>query len=171
MSQYTDKLTTLMKEAPDTVSNIEGSIAQIEVQVDDLTKERDAIQNGVCGNAETEATDYLENTVAPAEGGYMYYGPNYGAIDYDDGGITDWEVRDATTHLPIYTYTPGDYPDLDELVDDFAFGNDYITRPLTTGATYGLNPNISSLNDATAMLNENADKVADSVAVFNKYAT
>lgn len=173
MSQDTDRLQTMAKVAPDIVSDIEGSIATVETGIEDLTKEKDSIENGVCGGSKTDAIDIIENTILPDKGGdHVFYGPTFGVIGWSPlGNLTDWEIRDATSVIPIYVYTPGDYPDLDILVDDYSFGNDYLTRPLTTGASYGLNPSIDSLEVAKDLLNENADKVANSVAVFNRYAT
>ena len=187
MSQNTDRLTTMIKTAPDQVGQIEGSISQVEDNIEALQKEQSAIQDGVCGTTETDAIDILENTILIDKGGdYVSYGGNFGTINWDPlGNLTDWEIiklipapppvppapPDPDIPTPIYTYTPGDYPDLDQWVEDFAFGNDYLTRPPITGATYGIIPRISSLSNAANLLNENADKVGDSVAVFNRYAT
>ena len=172
MSLYTDRLKIMEKNAPDQVGQIEASISQVENQIDALTKEKEAIDLGMCKPAQADATDFLETTVIGDKGGYMYYGPTYGTISWSPlGNLTDWEVRDSTSHVPIYTYTPGDYTVLDGLVEDYEFGNDYLTRPPITGASYGIIPKISSLTSAANILNENADKVAESVGVFNKYAT
>jgi len=172
MSQDTDRLKTMAKVAPDIVENIEGSIATVESSIDDLTKQKDSIENGVCGTAKTDAIDIIENTILIDKGGdHVDYGPTFGIIQWSpSGNLTDWEIKDAT-NVTIYTYTPADYPDLDQWVDDYSFGNDYLTRPLTTGASYGINDSIASLETAKDLLNENADKVADSQAVFNRYAT
>ena len=172
MSQNTDRLSIMQKAAPDQVGSIEGSISQVEGNIDALTKEKEAIQDGVCGTTETDAIDILENTILPDKGGdHVAYGSNFGQINWDPlGNLTDWEIQDAL-NVPIYTYVQGDYPDLDQWVEDFAFGNDYLTRPPITGATYGIIPKIGSLTSAANILNENADKVGDSVAVFNRYAT
>jgi len=151
-------------------------------EIDELTKDRNAIQNGVCGNAEQEARDILENIILVDKGGDdVVYGSTFGTIGFGTGNITDWEIVTITVPVPppvlppvvtpIYTYTPGDYPDLDQLVTDYAFGNDYITRPLTDGATYGLNPTISLLNIGKDILEENKDKVDESIDVFEDYAT
>jgi prefoldin subunit 5 len=183
MSQDTDRLKTMAKVAPDQVSAIEDSISTVETSIEDLTKEKDSIENGVCGISTTDAVDIIENTILVDKlGDYVSYGSNFGAINWDpSGNLTDWEIIQNITPTPppilppvptvIYTYTPGDYPELDQLVEDFDFGNDYLTRPLTDGASYGLNDSISSLESAKDLLNENADKVADSQAVFNRYAT
>jgi hypothetical protein len=175
MTQETDRLKTMAKNAPDQVAKIESSIASVESTIEDITKEKDAIQDGVCGNSKTEAIDIIENTIFPDKqtdpGDYVDYGPTFGVIQWDPlGNLTDWAIKDSTGN-EIYSYTPGDYIDLDDLVADYTFGNDYLTRPPTTGASYGLIPKISSLTNAANLLNENADKVADSQAVFSKYAT
>jgi hypothetical protein len=315
MSQNTDRLTTLVKTAPDRVEQIEGSISQVEDNIEALQKEQAAIEDGVCGNAETDMTNYLNTTkLAEIQGSYppeftwdsrqdvsnwtvtqgswlpgsseyvsdsttgsiyleelgtwvtnyrpskirithnyvgglemiltdkntdiiaqdvslnsgeeiditwgnydmdnlflnkfsqsyeiqniefyikisdsvyIVYGGAYGTIDYTTGNITDWEYRQdnlvPTPSIPPalpgppvpayyvrYEYTPGDDTTIDDLVADYSFGNDYLTRPPITGATYGIIPRIGSLTNAANILNENADKVGDSVAVFNKYAT
>ena len=201
MSQNTDRLTTMAKVAPDQVGQIEGSIAQVESSIDSLGKEASAITDGVCGGAETDMTTYLDGpkltalqviwpevpgTLGPL---YIVYGGTYGLIDYTTGNITDWEYRqDNLVPIPPvppevvpgppdpeyyvrYVFTPGDDSMIDGWNDDYSFGNDYLTRPLDTGASYGLLPKIGSLQNAANLLNENADKIGDSVAVFNKYKT
>lgn len=175
MTQETDRLKTMAKNAPGQVAKIENSIAQVDATVESLTKEATAIKEGVCDNAKTEATDIINNTIFPDKstdpGDYVDLGPTFGVIQWDPlGNLTDWTIKDSTGN-EIYSYTPGDYLDLDDLVADYAFGNDYLTRPPTTGATYGLYPKIASLGTAAALLESNADKVADSQAVFERYAT
>jgi hypothetical protein len=175
MTQETDRLKTMAKNAPAQVGKIEGSISQVEATTEDLTKQKEAIEDGVCGNSKTEAIDIIENTIFPAEKtdptDTLEYGATFGIIQWEPAGnLTDFEIKDESGNT-VYSYTGGDYPDLDDLVDDYAFGNDYLTRPPTTGATYGLIPKIASLNTAANLLNENADKVADSQAVFERYAT
>ena len=93
MSLYTDRLKIMEKNAPSQVGQIEGSIAQVEAQYEALNKEKEAIQLGMCEPATAEATDFLDTTVIADKGGYMYYGPNYGTIDYANGNLTDWEVH------------------------------------------------------------------------------
>jgi len=173
MSEYTNRLTEMIKEVPDLSEALASSISSVESEVNDLTKERDAIKFGVCENAEEQLRDYLENTKKAEVGGdTVTYGPNFGTINFSTGGITDWTID--STAVPVYSYLgvgwDGDAT-ITELITDYAFGNDYITRPLTSGATYGLNPNITSLNDAIDILNENKDKVDDSLDIFSRYAT
>lgn len=181
MSEYTNRLTEMIKEVPDLSDALSSSISSVQSEIADITKERDAIKFGVCANAEEQAVDIIENTILADQGGdYVVYGGTFGTINYSSGNITDWEIYQnqvtppGSSSLPavvIYTYTPGDYPDLDQLVEDYDFGNDYITRPLTSGATYGLSPNISSLQDARDILQENKDKIDDSLDVLSRYAT
>lgn len=167
-----DKLRQMITAVPEQSEAIGNSIGQVEDQIDELTEEIDAIEDGVCAVAETDAIDILENTVAVDKGGYVWYGPDFGIIQWSPpGNLTDWEIRDSTSHAPIYTYSQGDYPDLDTDVDDYEFGNDYLTRPLTDGASYGLKPSKTNLQYAQSILEENQDKIEDSATVFDKYAT
>jgi prefoldin subunit 5 len=172
MSFDTNKLTSMAKAAPSQVEAINTSISSVEDSISDLTKQKNAIENGVCGSAKTQATDIIENIILVDKGGdHVSYGPTFGVIQWaPSGNLTDWVILDAT-NVPIYSYVSGDYPDLDELVDDYDFGNDYLTRPLISGATYGLEDSISSLQNASNLLNENMNKIADSQAIFEKYGT
>lgn len=178
----TQKLKSMVDAAPDQVVAIEKSIASVGTQIDDLNAQASAITGAVTDVAETDAITYITNNILPLyPGGYIVYGPTFGTITYGPpkGNISDWSIWTDITPVPppilppvptlAYPYTPGDYPDLDELVSDYAFGNDYLTRPLTTGATYGLGPAASALTDAKNLLQENSDKVEDSIDVFTKY--
>ncbi len=142
-------------------------------EINELIKDRNAIQSGVCGNAEQQLRDYLENTkMAEVGGDTVVYGSNFATINFTTGGITDWHI-DATS-VSVYEYLgvgwDGDTTII-QLIEDYAFGNDYITRPLTSGATYGLNPNIAILTIARNILQENKDKLDESIIVFEDYAT
>jgi len=174
MSVASDKLRQMTTAVPDQVKAIGNSISQVEDQIDGIAEEISAITDGACTPAETDAIDIIENTILPDKSGDdVEYGATFGVsnINWDPAGnLTDWEIVDILD-VPIYTYTPGDYPDLDTLVDDFAFNNDYLTRPLTEGASYGLEPYKGGLESAQSILLENKNKVEASVAVLNKYAT
>jgi len=168
-----NKLTQMIKEVPDQATALTSSISSVTSEIKDLQKQASAITDGVCGEAEKNAKDIIENTILPDKGGSpgfaVSYGPNFGKIDFTNGGITDWEIIDTTTSGVVYTYTEGDYPDLDELVGDFSFGNDYLTKPMTDGATYGLLSNIDVLGKGKEILEANKAKVEDSVNVLKKY--
>jgi hypothetical protein len=178
----TNKLTAMIKDAPDTASAIGNSISSLTSQVSELTDQKNAIQNGVCGTAKTDMIQYITNNVLPLyPGGYLVYGSGFGTIGYGTGNISAWSIyKNITPPLPappipvptqVYTYTPGDYPEIDTWVNDYSFGNDYITKPLTAGSTYGLSPNISLLNSGKAILQSNQNKIQDSIDVFSRYAT
>ncbi len=122
---------------------------------------------------------------------YLVIGPTYGDIAWSDpgpvGDIIDWDFRQdnlvPTPPIPPavipgppdpayyirYVYTPGDYPDMEPLRDDFSFGNDYITRPLDTGASYGLDGLIAAYGSGKSIVTANKTKVADSVDVLERY--
>jgi len=181
-----DKLRQMRDIAPEQTDAIANSISQINDQIAELTSQANAIQGEVTSPTEAAAIDLLENTILIDKGGDdVVYGPTFGDINWDPkGNLTDWEIVTIVTPVPppilppvitvIYTYTPGDYPDLDQWVADYAFGNDYLTRPLYDSglgneASYGIYPTISSLNLGKGYQQQNKNKVEDSVDVFTRY--
>jgi hypothetical protein len=145
---------------------------------------------------EVQATLIIENQVLPDHSGstdstseiilyFVRYGGSYGIINWDPrGNLTDWDIVKSVTPLPplppipilivVYSYTPGDYPVLDGLVTDYAFGNDYLTRPLydsglPSEASYGIYPTIVNLQVGKSYLTNNKTKVDASIGVFSGY--
>ena len=178
----TNKLTQMIKNVPDQSAALENGIQSLTDEVEDLTKQKSAITDGVCGSTKADTIDLLENTILPFwHGDYVYYGPTFGIISSGDptvpelpGNLIDWAIMKEVPLLPdipLYVYHAGDYPQLDIMVADYSFGNDYVTKPLTEGATYGLSPNISTLNEGKSLLQANKAKVEASIDVFQKYAT
>jgi hypothetical protein len=167
-------LEDMQQDAPDQIEAIESSIEQVQNQIDELDEQITAITDDLCGVAESNLTAYLDGTKLVEfiylDSDVVNYGANYGTIDYDDGGITDWRILDSTGNV-IYSLTvnwDGDVY-IQKLINDYEFGNDYLTRPLTSGATYGLIPSKSALNSAKSLLEENKTQVEDSVNVFEDY--
>jgi hypothetical protein len=178
----TNKLTSMIKSAPGLSAGVGNNIASVQSAIDELTDQRSAVENGLCGTSKSRAITYIEDNILPLyPGGYIVYGANFGQIEYEVGNIADWAIYiNVTPPLPAppipvptlaYAYTPGDYPELDTMVDDYAFGNDQLTRPLTSGATYGIIPNIETLNDGKDILQENKDKLDAIPDIFSRYAT
>lgn len=180
-----DKLREMINDAPDQVENLDGSIDQINNLIEDYNEEIDTIKDGLCTPAENNLTNYLENTkLAEIQGLYgdpfntpftVEYGSHYGTanIDYLTGGITDFKIADSSGNT-MYSYEgvnwDGDTT-ITKLVEDFAFGNDYLTRPLTTGASYGLIPNKNNMSTAKSLLESNKVKINESIDVFEDYAS
>ena len=181
MTTQSSKLRSMKNAAPDQAENVQGSIDQVQSQIDELNKEIDAVQNGMCDVAASNLSDYLDSTkleefLVVDSSAYVVYGPLYGTIDYDDGGITDFRILDSTG-LTMYQYEGVGWDDdtsVQTYIDDFAFGNDYLTRPLITDppapASYGLIPNRNNLISAKQLLQRNKNKVAQSETRFERYA-
>ncbi|MFW9871769.1 MAG: hypothetical protein ACFFG0_01620 [Candidatus Thorarchaeota archaeon] len=183
MATSSEILRQMINNVESQSENLESSITQVDEQIDDLTDQIDGVQNGMCAVAEFELTAYMDGTKVPAleilYGGMFTIpfvftpGANYGTINYSTGGITDWTVKDddGTT---VYEYE-GDNWDSDSiistLISDYSFGNDYLTRPLTDGATYGLIPSKTNLETAKSILQENKDKIDASETAFEDYAS
>lgn len=165
-------------------ANLESNIDQVDQQIDDLNEQIDGVQNGLCGVAESELTGYINGTKLPEiEALYgtpisipfsVNYGPNYGTISYTTGGITDFEIVDSSGNVEyeyLGTNWDGD-PSITKWISDYAFGNDYLTRPLIPiGATYGLIASRDNLNIAKGLLTNNKNKIDQSETTFEDYAT
>jgi hypothetical protein len=174
-----DILRQMINEAPEQVENIENSIGQIEALVEELDEQIDGLENGMCAVAQSNLTDYMNNTKVPEleliHGETLVFtpGPNYGTINYTTGGLTDWTVLDTTSNV-VYAYNGIGWDSdttITKYINDFEFANDYLTRPLTSGASYGLKPSRTNYLTAKALLQDNADKVADSETSLEDYAS
>jgi hypothetical protein len=198
MTQETNKLTSMVKAAPDQVEGLGRSVDAVQDEMDDIQSEIDAVTDGVCGTTNTDLADYLENVKKPAiaaaagnpESDYrVTYGGTYGTIVYPTGNISDWAIEHKTivpppppppilpptiVWVPVYVYLgvgwDGD-TSITTWITDYAFGNDYITRPVTEGATYGLQPNWNLTNGGKSILEANQAKVDASITVLSRYAT
>ena len=187
MSADTDKLREMIGDAESESENIADSVSQIEDIKDETTERISAIQNGVCGVSQTDLTDYLTNTKLPQfqlvqPTAVLAFGATYGTIVYSTGNISDWEIYYMTvpvfpavaTKVVLYAYLGAGWDGDTQIIDwinSYSFGNDYLTRPMDTGATYGLIPYKDNLDSAISILNNNKDKVEDSVGYFEDYAS
>ena len=185
MSSASDILKEMIDVSDEQIENIQLSITQVQEQIDDYNEKIGAIQEAICspiGNDSTgsltlyldstkvEEIELLHGTLLNTPFG-IEYGGNYNTIDYDDGGVTDFRIIDSTANT-MYEYKGNNWdndPFIEKLVSDYEFANDYLTRPLITGASYGLIPNRDNLSFALSILNSNKNKIADSPDVFNDY--
>lgn len=184
------KLRQMRDAVPDQSDALANSIVQIEDQIAELSEEAAALETEITDPNKADAIDLLENTIViDKDADYVEYGPTFGTINWSPAGnLTDWEVIKLVEQpqpippLPpvppiptvVYTYTPGDYPDLDEWVDDYAFGNDYLTRPLINSglgseASYGIYPTIANMNTGKSYLDNNKSKIDASESVLSRY--
>ena len=185
MTTPSDVFGEMIDVGDEQVSNIELSISQIQKQIDEYNKKINAFQNGICdiiGNDSTgsltlyldstkvEEIELLHGTLLNTPFG-IEYGGNYNTIDYDDGGVTDFRIIDSTANT-MYEYKGNNWdndPFIEKLVSDYEFANDYLTRPLVTGASYGLIPNRDNLIFAKGLLTANKNKIEDSPDYLEDY--
>jgi len=174
-------LQQMLDEADEKIEGVEVSIGQIQDQIDVYTEEATGMEAEMTDVAKADMTAYLDGSkLAELEitwgGSYdlpfsVSYGGDYGTIDYATGGITDFQVLDATANV-VFEYLGVNWDsdaEITKLVGDYAFANDYLTRPLTTGASYGLYPNISSLSGAKSLLMQDKAKIEASKTAFGDY--
>ncbi len=183
MTTQSDTLKDMANNADSEAETTDVQIEQLDKSIADYNEKIDAVENGQCAVAEDNLTGYLDGTkLVEIETLYgtglntpfsVSYGVNYGIIDYVDGGIIDFEIIDSTGNT-MYSYEGVNWDSdatIVKLVDDYAFGNDYLTRPLDSGATYGLIPNRDGLLDAKSILENNKQKGQDSKTSFGDYSS
>lgn len=182
------KLRQMRDAVPDQSDAIATSIAQIEDQIIELSEQAVAMETEITTPDEAAAVIIIETIILPTfpSGSYVVYGTGFGTIDWDPkGNISAWSIWKNITPVPPpilppvptlqYVYVNnGTYPDIDALVDDYAFGNDYLTRPLYDSglgseASYGIYPTIANLELGKEYLTNNKIKVDASDSVFSGY--
>jgi len=174
MSAASDKLREMIDNVEDQANAIDSSITQIQAQIDELNEEDDAIVDGILDPVSTDLEAYLNSEKLPNfPDGVLFIGPTYNVITYGNE-LTDWAILDSTTADVLYEYQGIGWDDstaITNFVNDWNFGNDYLTRPLTSGASYGIRPYRASLESAKSILQENKDKIEESEIVFEGFST
>jgi len=173
-----NEIQNMYSDAPDQVQAIGNSIGQVEDQIEDLQRQIDAVRDEVCNVDATALVNYINNVKIPelkqlymANNATLILGPTFNSFGYGTGNISDWVVNDSTAGN-IYRYQGVGWDDdtsVTTFITDYAFGNDYLYRPLTSGATYGLIPSRNNLQVALNILQNNQDKVEASIDVFERY--
>jgi len=192
-----NKLNQMHRNIPDVVDQMEENIINLEDIQEELTEQSVAIEDALCAVAESDLTTYL-NTVKLAELSLIYppsalvgplyivYGVNYGTIDYSSGNISDWDYRQDNLVIPPFPAPPIPVPayyvryvylgtgwdgdtQIAQWINDYAWGNDYLTKPLDLGGTYGLYENIDQINDGLGVLNANRSATAAGEDVLSRY--
>lgn len=181
-----NKLNEMFRNIPDQAAALDDNISDLQDIKDELNEQISAVQDGICGVAETNARDLIDNTILPIYQGihgpltYVSYGSEFGIIQFDPAGnLEDWTIYTPAPpvippapplpDIPVYSYTPGDYPDLDVWVADYDYGNDYLTKELDETGTYGLIPQKDNIDTAISLLTTNKDKIEGGLDVFPDY--
>jgi len=174
MSAESDKLREMINNVEDQVEATQSSINQIQAQINELDEQDNAIVDGILNIVAPDLETYLNDVkLLDFPAGEVYIGPTYNVIGYGNE-LTDWAIIDTTTSATIYEYEGTGWDDSTTIiafVTEWNFGNDYLTRPLTSGASYGIRPYKTALEDARSLLEENKDKVEESETVFEEYAS
>ena len=166
-----DVLNAMVNAAPGQVDGLDNNLTNINAQISALQEQADAISTGILDVDATGLMVYLETIKLPEFQlidplASVYMGPNYNLIN-----LTDWAILDSTAN-PLYEYLGVGWDDstaIIQYITDWNFGYDYLTRELTSGATYGLLPQIATLGSAISILTNNRDKIEDSIDVFGRY--
>lgn len=184
-------LRTMIGEIPESVENIDKSLAQLDAVDKQLDDQISAIEDGVCEQIKSDFSQYMtleklphiQETVNPTA--FLVYDANFGSIGYGNT-LEGWSVN-AMVEQPqppppdppvppveevIYSTTVNWDNDayITEWMNDWSAANDFLTRPLSSGATYGLIPYKQNVASASSILTENKAKLESSKTTFEKYS-
>jgi len=103
-------------------------------------------------------------------------GPTFNQKTYGNE-LTDWKITDTTGTINYYVYKGGPWyntnvevdSDVEVVVSDWNQTNDFVTRPLNSGAFYGLQPLADSLQKVEDALRAGRDKITNMVSVLSKF--
>lgn len=174
----------LIAQYENQVTSLESSLQQLDDLDSSLTEQATAI-TGVCTAAEGRLRTYLTDTKAPSFSPTAHATVNSGVIGYGNT-LSDWNIMDSVLQPPdpmdpmappVYAdqiiYSLGvawdNDPSVLEYMADWAEANDMLTRPTTSGATYGVLPYQANIATASNILNENKSKYESSITTFGKY--
>ena len=193
MSAETEAKLRQMRDAvPEQSDALANSIVQVDEQIAELTSQAIALETEITTPDEATAVIIIQTIILPTfpVDSYVVYGTGFGAISWSPkGNISAWSIWKDLPPVPppippivpipvptlLYTYVNnGTYPDIDALVDDYAFTNDYLTRPLYgsglgSEASYGIYPTIYNLNIGRTYLVNNKAKIDASESVLSGY--
>jgi hypothetical protein len=160
------------------INDINNIVTQVDEQISILTEQISGVEEGLCDIAKNDLVTYMNDTKLSAlqslHGGEVPYsfseGTNFGSIDSDTGGITDWEVLDNLGAL-VYKYQDLNWDDdsfIEEKINDFASGNSFLTNPMNAQ-----DPGLITLKDAQEVsksnFEESVSSLTESKDVFSKY--
>lgn len=146
-----DKLREMISNVELQVEAIDDSLEQINEQITELNEQISAVQNGLCFVARDALIDYLDNVKLPEFESAVSpdrlpleieYGEHFGTIAYTTGNIEDFSIIDNSA-ITIYEFEGVGWDDSTTIiawVNDYDFGNDYLTRPPTVGTTVVIGP-------------------------------
>ena len=177
-----DKLNEMIESATnDQVPGLTNSIAQIDVQINELSEQQAAVRQ-MMDQCAAEVATYLEETKLLAfPGGVVSYGGNYNVLNITDFRISvttppaeppEGEPEGEPTTEDVYVYGGVGW-DADsyitQRISEWDFGYDYINRAIGTSGTYGLADMQAKLTDAKNLLNINLTKYTNSITIFSRF--
>lgn len=154
-----------IKELNHRITSLQQKLTAVDNQIN-------AIKMCIINHCAAELQKYLINkisslTKSPAK---LKLGPNFNKIEFGNW-LDDWKIIDTQKNT-IYQYKKVNWdndPVIIELMETWECAVDYLTRPLNTGATYGLFEYRKNIQNGLNILNENKSKIVEMREIFKKY--
>lgn len=107
MSTPQEILQGMITDAPTQSALMTQSIAQIQLQINDLQEKQDAMKSGVGDVAKDRLESYLIGTkFTPSEDYHQVNGSKYNQIETSDGSLTDFKIYKKVTLTDLTFTTP-----------------------------------------------------------------
>lgn len=174
MREVKDIIVELQNTIDADIQEIKNRIAGLQQQITDMDNQINAFK--ICfieeyaNRLKKFLTKKLRNMQNENESLTLVFGENYNKIEFG-AWLDDWQIIDEDGNI-VYAYNgPGwdKNPRIKKFMTKWEIANDYLTRPLNTGASYGLMPYKHSLEDSIHILNENLEKMEELKELYDDF--
>lgn len=155
------------------IQEIKNRIISLRQQITDLDNQINAFKVCILFPCSTKLTNILIEKAKKLQGVKLIkvnFGSAYNKIEFG-AWLDDWKIIDDEENI-LYQYNgPGwdKDPEIKKLMTRWEIANDYLTRPMSTGASYGLIPYKHTLEDSIHMLSENLDKLEEMKGLYKDF--
>ena len=151
------------------VKVLDTNIELLQERIDIYDKMIEEITTNIINVIKVKVKKMINEIMKEKSGEYLIFVDSYGDINYEPpGNVSGWEIKSFKDGV-VYSYTEGDYPELDKLVYDYKCINDYLTRPLSSGCTYGIIPNRDALQYTIDILQKTKTNINQYISIFGDY--
>lgn len=171
------KLSEMVTTYNEEISAAERQITALTVLTDDLTEQKQAIENIVL-SALTSASDiYLNNQVTnfQTSGGYPF-ATKITSGGYGTSNLTEWKIYSGNTPpfpsgaVILKSDSPSASQAQKDRQDDFEEAYGHINDDIDVGTgTYGILAKRSNLNTGKSVLTKNKNKLETVVEIYERY--
>lgn len=172
MSDY-EVFQEILDVLPDTISNLDSGIYELNTSIDGLTDEKSSIEWGM--SVMTSASDWYLDWWSNVYGGTVMTSGDYGVTNVTEWAIVDTSKPSGGWDYVVYSDTdvtsgsPGSY--LTEQYNrqiGFPDAYDHIYKTNGLDGTYGIDARKSGLNTGKGLMEDNRDFYSTVLKVYDR---